>query len=202
MVIGNEKMEDEGALEPMIQAGQTEEAVPHDHGLVERDEPSYVVLKTELEEAKRRAEELSNQVLRAHAELQNVQRARERDVAHAHRYALDKFLGALLPVVDSLENAVTLGGEMNDAFSKGVGLTLKMILETLKKFGVESINPMGEVFDPTFHEAMTIQEDSTVAENTVLSVFQKGYMLNGRLLRPARVLVSKHSNEAALPDGL
>lgn len=166
-----EKQEDTGIPEPVVQAGQVEagtfEPLPHDHALTVND-----------------------QIVRMHAEIQNLQRARERDVAHAHRYALERFLNALLPALDSLEQAVAVHPE------KGVELTLKMILETLKKFGVEVVNPTGgDNFDPHFHEAMTTQEDNTVPENTVLSVFQKGYILNGRLLRPARVMVSKKGLE-------
>lgn len=180
--------------EPLVQAGQTEEiekvVLPHDHELVEQHD-SVAALKLEVEELKHKNEQLSNQVLRAHAELQNLQRARERDVTQAHRYALERFLGALLPVVDGLESAVAINKEATNPFSHGVSLTLKMLLETLKKFGVEPLDPIGAIFDPNFHEAMTMQEDNTVSENTVLTVFQKGYLLNGRLLRPARVVVSK-----------
>lgn len=189
MSTNSEKQEETGIPEPVVQAGQVEEGplgpLPHDHGLIEQEMTSVTTLKAALEEAKHKTKELNDQVLRMHAELQNLQRVRDRDVSHAHRYALERFLGALLPAVDSLEQAVTLNPE------KGIELTLKMILETLKKFGIEVVNPTGGDFDPNFHEAMTIQEDETVPENTVLSVFQKGYVLNGRLLRPARVMVSK-----------
>lgn len=139
---------------------------------------------------------LKEEVLRTHADMQNLRRRVERDVENAHKYALDKFVGDLLSVVDNLERATSSidpEEEATKAVGEGVELTLKSFLDVLRRFNVEQLDPKGEAFNPDQHQAMTMVPNPDVAPNTVLDVFQKGYLLNGRLVRPAMVVVSKAS---------
>jgi molecular chaperone GrpE len=132
--------------------------------------------------------------LRAQAEAQNARRRADQEVEKARKYALDRFAGELLPVVDNLERALeaTAGGsEEVKPIADGVELTLKSFLDAMRKFNIEQIDPAGEPFDPQLHQAMSMVENPDVEPNSVLQVMQKGYSLNGRLIRPAMVLVSK-----------
>lgn len=134
-------------------------------------------------------------VLRAQAEVQNMRRRCEADVEKAHKFALEKFSGELLTVVDNLEralNAVTdKGSEQVQGLYEGVELTLKSFLEILSKFNIQQVNPAGQPFDPQVHQAITMVVNPKVEPNTVLDVMQKGYTLYGRVIRPAMVVVSK-----------
>jgi len=136
---------------------------------------------------------LKEQVLRAHADAQNVRRRSEQDVEKARKFALEKFVADLLPVADNLERAIAAGNpedETQKAVLEGVELTLKSLQDTLKKYKVEMVDPAGEPFDPQLHQAMTMVPNPDMEPNTVMDVFQKGYTLNGRLVRPAMVVVS------------
>lgn len=132
--------------------------------------------------------------IRAAAEAQNARRRAQQDVEKAHKFALEKFVNDMLPVADNLERAVESskadGVEMATVV-EGVELTLKTLIDGLKKHSVEAVNPEGEPFDPQLHQAMSMIEQPDVEPNTVLNVFQQGYTLNGRLVRPAMVVVSK-----------
>lgn len=132
-----------------------------------------------------------DQVLRANAEMQNVRRRAEQDVEKAHKFALERFAGELLAVVDNLERALTAIAEEDTTQREGVELTLKSLLATLEKHGVNLINPQGETFNPEHHQAITMLDIPGAAPNTVAEVMQKGYSINGRLLRPAMVVVAK-----------
>ena len=135
-----------------------------------------------------------DQALRAVADVQNVRRRAEQDVEKAHKFALEKFSNDLLPVIDSLELALAHSNDEDEqvkAIREGVKLTLKMFQDTLKRYNLEVVDPHGEPFNPEHHQAMAMQESADVEPNSVLNVFQKGYLLNGRLLRPAMVVVSK-----------
>jgi molecular chaperone GrpE len=137
---------------------------------------------------------LKEEALRAHAESQNARRRAEQDIEKARKFALERFVNDLLPVADNLERAIAAGDVQNEtqkAVLEGVELTLKSLLDTLSKYNVEMINPEGEPFDPQLHQAMTMVPNPDVEPNTVLNVFQKGYTLNGRLVRPAMVVVAK-----------
>jgi molecular chaperone GrpE len=149
-------------------------------------------LQQALTEAEERARNHWEQYLRAVADLDNVRKRAQRDIEAANRYGLEKFAAELLPVWDSLELAVQNAGKA-DARSlvQGQEATLKLLSKALEKIGVAAINPLGEPFDPARHEAMLAQESATAEPNSVLQVVQPGYELNGRLLRPARVIVSK-----------
>ncbi|MCX4027968.1 nucleotide exchange factor GrpE [Endozoicomonas sp. SM1973] len=162
-----------------------------------QDAASLEALQQQLGTALAEANEAKEHVLRAQAEMQNVQRRAKQDVEKAHKFALDKFSNELLPVVDSLERALETatptGEEASKAMHEGIELTLKMFLDVLKKFNIEQLDPVGEPFDPQFHEAMAMQESQDAEPGTVLAAIQKGYTLNGRLVRPAMVVVSKAS---------
>ena len=138
--------------------------------------------------------EARDAALRAQADAQNSKRRSEQDVEKARKFALEGFAKELLPVVDNLERALeaTEGGdEAVKAIAEGVELTLKSFQDALKKFHVEVVDPQGEPFDPNLHQAMSMVENSDVEPNSVIAVMMKGYTLNGRLLRPAMVMVSK-----------
>lgn len=155
-----------------------------------------------LEAARANERELSDKLLRVQADLENLRRRGEREVTAAHRYALEGFAKELINVRDSLE----LGAEAARAsvdiekLREGVDLTLRQLSSVFEKFGVKEVNPVKQKFDPTFHQAMSVQEAADLDPNTVIAVFQKGYLLHDRLLRPALVQVSKAA-EAPPPDG-
>ncbi|QEY64944.1 nucleotide exchange factor GrpE [Metapseudomonas lalkuanensis] len=135
-----------------------------------------------------------DQSLRVAAELQNVRRRAEQDVEKAHKFALEKFANDLLPVVDSLERGLELSSATDEAIKpvrEGMELTLKLFHDTLKRYQLEAVDPHGAPFNPEHHQAMAMEESTHVEPGSVLKVFQKGYLLNGRLLRPAMVVVSK-----------
>ncbi len=143
-------------------------------------------LETELAAAK-------DQALRAMAEADNARRRASRDVENAHKFALEKFAGDLLPVADSLEKAVDAAEAVDgaDAIAEGVRLSLKLFVDTLARFGIEQIDPVGEPFDPQKHEAMAMVPNDSMEANSVMEVMQRGYLLNGRLVRAAMVVVSQ-----------
>jgi molecular chaperone GrpE len=149
-------------------------------------------LKRELAEAQLLVSQHRDQLLRAAAELENIRKRAARDVEQAHRYALEKIAQELLPVRDSLELA-SASAATADAATLAVGqeATLKLLVRAFEKFAILGIEPVGEPFDPQRHEAMAMQEAPAAEPDSVLQVVQKGYELNGRLLRPARVIVAK-----------
>lgn len=155
------------------------------------DHPSYIELQKKLTEAEEKATQYWDKLLRIQAENENTLRRVERDVANAHKFGLEKFANELLPVIDSLERSLTLATTQDDPVLEGVEMTLKMLHSVLTKFGIEQVNPEGQAFNPEQHQAVSTQVDSTTKPNTVLSVLQKGYLLNKRLIRPALVVVSK-----------
>ena len=149
----------------------------------------------ELEEQLAGAQE---DVLRAAAEVQNVRRRADQDVAKAHKFALEKFASDLLAVVDSLERGIEVADASDESIRpmrEGMELTYKLFLDTLKRFQVERIEPLGEPFNPELHQAMAMEESIQAEPNSVLKVFQCGYSINGRLLRPAMVVVSQAPSE-------
>lgn len=151
-------------------------------------------LQQALTEAEERARSEREQYLRAIAELDNVRKRAQRDIEAANRYGLEKFAAELLPVRDSLELAVQSADQRDvDARSlkQGQQATLQLLAKALERLGVSPISPTGEPFDPTRHEAMLAQESATAKPGTVLQVVQTGYELNGRVIRPARVIVAK-----------
>ncbi len=162
--------------------------------------------ESEVDALKAQAQEFQEQMLRSQAEMQNVRRRAEIDVEKAHKFALEKFVKELLPVADSLEKAVesTEGhedaGELVASIREGVEMTLTLFTNSLKKFNVEQLNPVGEPFDPQQHEAMSMVPAPDAEPNSVVAVVQKGYMLNGRLVRPAMVMVAKAENSPKIDE--
>lgn len=165
----------------------------------EPDDPAAAIdaLKLALETAEAEIESLKDQALRAAAETENVRKRADRSVANAHKFALEKFTGDLLPVIDSFEraleaaNALATDNEAASSTVEGIELSLRLMSETLGRHGVEAIDPVGEPFNATFHEAMSMVPSPDAEPGSVLQVVQKGYTLNERLVRPARVLVAK-----------
>jgi len=153
--------------------------------------------RTETEALEARVKEFQEQALRSHAEMQNVRRRAEIDVEKAHKFALEKFVKELLPVAYSLEKAVesTEGqenaGEVVANIREGVEMTLTLFTNSLQKFNVKQLNPVGEPFDPQQHEAMSMVPAPDAEPNSVVAVVQKGYTLNDRLVRPAMVVIAK-----------
>ena len=146
------------------------------------------------EELEEQVSKANDQVLRVQAEMQNVRRRAERDVENAHKYALEKFTADLLPVVDNLERAISTidaSGEGQKAVATGLELTLKTFVDVLDRFKIEAVDPAGQPFDADLHQAVSMVPNPDLEPNTVMDVFQKGYTLNGRLVRPAMVVVSK-----------
>lgn len=188
----NNAPEQEEIVEPVEQAEQTEEQAQEQIELSPEEE--IAGLYAELEATKQKVEDQKDSVVRAAADVENMRRRAAQDVEKAHKFALEKFANELLPVIDNLERAVEFSDKENETLKpvlEGVEMTLKSFADAVAKFGVETVNPQGETFNPDFHQAMSIQPSNDVAPNTVLAVMQKGYTLNGRLLRPAMVMVSK-----------
>ena len=149
-------------------------------------------LQLALTQAEERAKSFRDQYLRAMAEIENVRKRSQRDVESASRYGIEKLAVELLPVKDSLQLAVENAGRADArSLAEGQEATLKLLSKAFEKLGITELNPAGQPFDPAQHEALTAQESATAEPNSVLQVIQKGYELNGRLLRPARVIVSK-----------
>ena len=149
-------------------------------------------LQQALSQAEERAKANWDQYLRAVADLENIRKRAERDVQAANRYGLEKFAGELIPVLDSLEMAVQTGeGADPRALVEGQKATLRLLSRAFEKLGITELDPKGEKFDPNRHEAMMVQDSPNAAPDSVLQVVQRGYELNGRVLRPARVIVAK-----------
>ncbi|MGD2119783.1 MAG: nucleotide exchange factor GrpE [Chromatiales bacterium] len=147
-----------------------------------------------LEDARAKADEHWEMVIRARAEAENLKKRHQRELENAHKYAIDKFANELLPVRDSLELGLNAGKDEGAELAKlieGTELTLKLLTDVMGKFGIEEIDPQGQPFNPELHQAMAMQPSAEVEPNTVVAVVQKGYTLNGRLVRPAMVMVSQ-----------
>ena len=148
---------------------------------------------SETEQLQQQVADANDNVLRIQAEMQNMRRRAERDVENAHKFALDKFSADLLPVVDNLERALSSINAEDDsqkAIAEGIELTLKSFLDVLVRFKIEAVDPAGQPFDANLHQAVSMVPNPDMEPNTVMDVFQKGYTLNGRLIRPAMVVVS------------
>jgi molecular chaperone GrpE len=183
--LDQEKKAVEEGTEP--ESGETVEETSSQSGEDMSPEEEIAELQGQLEKAK-------EDVLRAQAEVMNIRRRAEGDVEKARKFALERFVGDLLPVVDNLDRAlaaIDVEDESLKSVVEGIELTRKSFLDTLEKNQVKSIDPAGEPFNPEEHQAMTMVPSPDVEPNTVLEVFQKGYSLNGRLIRPAMVVVSK-----------
>jgi molecular chaperone GrpE len=181
-----------GTGEPVDAAEQAENAVVAEDLYPDPDEGAGDQSGSDPDKAAQEIAALKDQALRAQAEMENIKRRAKRDVEHAHKYALERFTNDLLPVVDSLEKALeSEGTEDAAAVIEGVALAHKLFVTTLEKSSVTQIDPLGEPFNPEFHEAMAMVENPDAEPNSVMDVMQKGYTLNGRLIRAAKVIVVK-----------
>ena len=184
--------------EDALESNGNDEAEQPVNDSVDRAADAGVDPMTELQA---KADENWDRYLRTAAELENVRKRAARDVENARRFALERFAGELLNVRDSLEMGLSAGSDANaEALLEGSSATLKLLNSTMEQFGVTELDPAGEPFDPEFHEAMTMQPSADVEPGSVLAVFQKGYTLNGRLLRPARVVVAQAVTDAGPAD--
>ncbi|MES2354499.1 MAG: nucleotide exchange factor GrpE [Pseudomonadota bacterium] len=154
-----------------------------------------VDLEKQLSDALSEAGKLKDALLRAAADSDNMRKRAQTDISNAHKFALENFSNALLPVKDSLEAALGIENATVESYKNGVDLTLKQLDNVLSKFNITEINPVGEKFDPHRHQAMAMV-DSEQNANTVVAVMQKGYSLNDRVLRPALVTVAKPKTDA------
>lgn len=189
--VGEEVNEQEGEVVSEFEGDQendlSEEAEP-------LEEISVEELQKQLKQAQKTAEENWDKAVRAKAEMENLKRRTQKDLENAHKYGLEKFAKELLSVIDSLElgiQASTSDDPEVVALKQGSEFTIKQFEAVFAKFNIEALSPEGEVFNPELHQAMTMLPSADVAPNTVLNVFQKGYVLNGRLIRPAMVVVSQ-----------
>lgn len=180
----NQSVEQE-TMSTEAQAAAGEEGVRHEE------------LVLMLEDARSKADEHWNQFLRANAELENTRRRARQDVENAHKFSLERFALELLPVKDSLEMGLAAAddSEAVKQLREGTELTLKMLTSAMEKFGITEVDPVSQPFNPELHQAVAMQESAEHPANTVISVMQKGYRLNDRLIRPAMVVVSKASAE-------
>ncbi|ENN98424.1 MULTISPECIES: nucleotide exchange factor GrpE [Pseudoalteromonas] len=185
--------EEVAQMEADVEAA-VEAAEQHEADQEQSPEAEIAMLYAELEAAKQTIADQKDSVVRAAADVDNIRRRAAQDVEKAHKFALEKFANELLPVIDNLERAIEFSDKENETLKpllEGIDMTVKSFNDAVAKFGVEIVNPQGEQFNPEFHQAMSIQPSNDVSPNTVLAVMQKGYTLNGRLLRPAMVMVSK-----------
>jgi molecular chaperone GrpE len=167
-------------------------------GLAAEDAQGVNIESGQEEDVRGQLADANDKLLRSIAEMENVRRRAQRDVENAHKFAVEKMVGDLFPVLDSMEKAVETAensdqGEDAVAIVEGMALSLKLFVDTLAKAGVEQIDPFGEPFDPQLHEAMAMVPNPDAEPNTVMDVMQKGYVLNGRLVRAAKVIVTKAS---------
>lgn len=188
-------MPDNNATEQATEETLTadDELHPQDDASTSEEEADEQTNEAQIAKLTQENASLNEQMLRVQADMQNVRRRAQLDVEKAHKFGLEKFANELLSVVDNLERAIAASGEeeATKALREGVELTLNELLKTLERFNIVVINPEGEPFNPDQHQAISMVENNEVEPNSVIGVMQKGYSLNGRLLRPAMVMVSK-----------
>lgn len=195
--MGSEKSTDQSNVEEdIIDAEQASESLVGDivDEEVVLEAAESTELEAELETATARADENWEKLLLAKAEVENVRRRSEKDVEKAHRFSIEKFAKNMLPVIDSLEMGLLSSGDAEgdvSAIKEGMELTHKQLLSALEKSGIQQVDPVGAAFNPELHQAMSMMPSPDHEPNRVIEVFQKGYTLNNRLLRPAMVIVSQ-----------
>lgn len=173
---------------------QVEEQHEHAHEVISEEQEKINELELALAAAQATVADQKDSVIRAKAEVDNVRRRSAQDVEKARKFALEKFAGEMLVTVDNLERAlqnIDKEDESNKGIIEGIELTYQGLLSSLEKFSIKAVDPQDQPFNPELHQAMSMQEVEGVAPNTVIAVMQKGYELNGRLIRPAMVMVSK-----------
>ncbi|MEQ5393468.1 nucleotide exchange factor GrpE [Proteus sp. fly-1013] len=191
--VSKEKEGMESAMNESQEPTMTEEAQADFNAQAELVEALARVdsLEKQLEQSQKTEREA---MIRAQAEIENIRRRTQQDVEKAHKFALEKFSNELLPVLDNLERALSAADHENESLKpmiEGLELTLKSFLDAVRKFGIEVVEEKNVVFNPEVHQAMTLIDSPAHESNHVVDIMQKGYTLNGRLLRPAMVIVSK-----------
>jgi molecular chaperone GrpE len=175
-------------------ANEDDTEIPENQDLVV-EEPTPEQLQQELEACQAQLAEANDKLLRARADAENIRKRGITDVENAHKYGVEKIARELLQVVDSLEKgleaASATDAEHVAAMQEGMHLTYKLLMSTLDKFNIKQVDPLGQDFDPKVHEALTTQPTAELEPNKVLTVAQKGFVIHDRVLRPARVVVSK-----------
>lgn len=200
--------EEEAKQDPEETTAEAPESEAEGEAAVETEAPDAAAEPTPeqaLEAALEEVAKYRDAALRAEAEMQNMQRRTARDVENAHKFGIEKFLQNLLPVADSLEKAIesaeqASSGDAENAIAEGVRLCHKLLIDVMARENVEVIDPIGEPFDPNEHQAMSMVENPNMEPNSVFAVVQKGYKLNGRLVRAAMVMVTK-APAAAVESG-
>ena len=192
----SEKQDDELQKNEGGESGQSSSDEPGDPEAQSEAPQADAEQPSDAVDASDQADELAkvkDQLLRTVAEMENVRRRAQRDVENAHKFAVEKLLGELLPVLDSLEKAEEVAKATDNAASmaEGISLSLKLFVGILEKAGVAIVHPVGEPFDPQLHEAMAMVPNPDAEPNSVMDVMQRGYTLNGRLVRAAKVIVVK-----------
>ena len=197
----NEPVSPEADADNAATSGEPDESLAtandDDAGQPGSDSGAETSLEAQLEALSAQLSSAKDQQLRTQAEMQNLRRRAERDVEKAHKFGLEKLINGLLPVLDNFDRAIAAvpeaaaDDEVVKSLLEGVELTRKTALDVLKTFSVEVLEPYGEPFNPEFHQAMTMVPSPTAEPNSVIDVLQKGYTLNGRLLRAAMVVIAK-----------
>ncbi len=198
----NDKTQQPESIEQSEQEQDLE--MDNDEDVEQIEEISFEDLEKQLKQTEKKAEENWDKAVRTQAAMENLKRRTQKDLDNAHKYGLEKFAKELLSVIDSLElgiQASTSDDPEVIALRQGSELTIKQFEAVFAKFNIEALDPTGEAFNPELHQAMTMQPNSDVEPNTVINVFQKGYILNGRLIRPAMVVVSKASEPPISSEG-
>jgi molecular chaperone GrpE len=192
----NEELSAEQLADDIVKQAeeQVEEQHDHAHEVISAEQEKINELELALATAQSTVADQKDSVVRAKAEVDNIRRRAAQDVEKARKFALEKFAGEMLTSVDNLERGlqnIDKEDESNKGIVEGIELTLQGLITSLDKFGVKAVDPQDQPFNPELHQAMSMQEVPGVAPNTVIAVMQKGYELNGRLIRPAMVMVSK-----------
>jgi molecular chaperone GrpE len=167
------------------------EMLAEEEALVEAEDK----LVEQINQAQMKADENWELLLRTKAEMENLRRRTQKDLENAHKFGTERLVGELLPIMDSIELGLSIEDASVESIREGMGLTMNMVSQLFEKFKIEAIDPINEKFDPELHQAMGMQPTDEFEPNTVITVMQKGYLLNGRLVRPAMVMVSKAKEE-------
>jgi len=189
-----EELETDIEIEQQEVEPEIEQTVDQEFVELTEEQQRIIELEAAVTAAETKNADQKDSVMRAIADADNARKRAQGEIDKARKFALEKFAGELLPVADNLERALQVANPEDEAIKPiidGVELTLKSFLSTIEKFGMSVIDPQGQPFNPEKHQAMSMQENAELAPNTVLAVMQKGYEINGRLLRPAMVMVTK-----------
>lgn len=171
------------------------EMLEEEEALIEAEKQLDEQLEEQISQAQQKADENWELLLRAKAEMENLRRRTQKDLENAHKFGNEKLVSELLPIMDSMELGLAVEDASAESLHEGMSLTVNMVSQLFEKFNIEAINPTNEKFDPELHQAMGMQPSDEFEPNTIISVMQKGYLLNGRLIRPAMVMVAKAAEE-------